>query len=150
MPHSGPAAREDFSSLLDARARAAAGSEASAAPKRRAGPVYAVGTSPESGSQSSDPLGTTEALSRIYAGDSAPTAAPPPAACDSETIAHELQLAPELTARDLERIRREFALANHPDRVAPLDRDLATRRMTLANMLIDKALQEKRGTRGRG
>ena len=146
MPRSGPA---DFSSLLDARARAAVGSEAVAAPPRHARSVYAIDTRRESGSQSSNPLSATEALSRIY-DDSAPAATPPPPACDRETIAGELRLTPELTARDLERIRREFALANHPDRVAPLDRDLATRRMTLANTLIDQALQERRRARGRG
>ena len=150
MPRSGPAAREDFSSLLDARARAAAGSEAGAAPPRHARSVYAIDTRREGGSQSSDPPSATEALSRIYADESAPAATPPPPACDRETIAGELRLTPELTARDLERIRREFALANHPDRVAPLDRDHATRRMTLANTLIDQALQEKRRGRGRG
>ena len=150
MPHSGPPARDNFASLLDARARAAAGPQSSGAPARRAGPVYAVDTNLKSGSQSLDPMSATEALSRIYADERAHAAAPPPAACDRETIAKELRLDPQLTARELERIRREFALANHPDRVAPLDRDLATRRMTLANMLIDQALQERRSARARG
>jgi hypothetical protein len=144
MPRSGPAAREDFSSLLEARARAATGVEAGAIPARHAGSVYAIGTSLEDELLRSNPLDTAEALSRIYADDTAPTPVPPPPACDRETIAGELHLTPELTARDLERIRREFALANHPDRVAPLNRDLATRRMTLANMLIDQALQDRR------
>jgi hypothetical protein len=142
MSRSEPAAHEDFSSLLDARARAAAGAEAGAAPTRHVRTVYAIDTRRESGWQSSNPLGATEALSRVYADESAP--APRSPACDRETIAGELRLTPELTARDLERIRREFALGNHPDRVAPLDREHATRRMTLANTLIDQALQDKR------
>ena len=62
----------------------------------------------------------------------------------TEAIAGELGLTPALGARDLERIRREFALANHPDRVLPAARDLATRRMTIANMLIDQALQDRK------
>ena len=141
MPRSGPA---DFSSLLDARARAAAGSEAGTSLPRHARSVYAIDTRREGGSQSSNPPSATEALRRIYADESTAAATPPPPLCDRETIAGELRLTPELTARDLERVRREFALANHPDRVAPLDRDLATRRMTLANTLIDQALQDKR------
>jgi hypothetical protein len=36
--------------------------------------------------------------------------------------------------------RREFALANHPDRVGADYRDAATRRMMIANQLIDAAL----------
>ena len=42
---------------------------------------------------------------------------------------------------DLKLIRRKFAMANHPDRVAPRVRGHATRRMTIANMLIDGALR---------
>jgi hypothetical protein len=144
MPRSEPAAREDFSSLLDARARAAASSEASAATPRHVRSVYAIDTRRESGSLSSNPPSATEALSRIYTDESTAAATPPPPPCDRETIAGELRLRPELTARDLERVRREFALANHPDRVAPPDRDLATARMTLANTLIDQALEDKR------
>ena len=135
---------EDFARILEARARAAASFEAGATPPRHARSVYPIDTSLESGAQSSDSLDAAEALSRIYADDGVPAAAPPQPACNRETIAGELRLTPELTARDLERIRREFALANHPDRVAPFHRDLATRRMTLANMLIDQALQDKR------
>lgn len=36
--------------------------------------------------------------------------------------------------------RRDFALANHPDRVGADYRDAATRRMMVANQLIDAAL----------
>ena len=42
---------------------------------------------------------------------------------------------------DLKLIRRKFAMANHPDRVAPRVRGHATRRTTIANMLIDGALR---------
>ena len=58
----------------------------------------------------------------------------------------ELHLTPSLTAADLKRLRRRFAKANHPDRVAPAVREQATRRMTIANSLIDEAL---RGTKTR-
>lgn len=59
----------------------------------------------------------------------------------AESVAEELRLRPRLTAKELHRIRREFALGNHPDRVpAPL-RELATQRMVVANTLIDQALK---------
>jgi hypothetical protein len=139
MPRLRPAARDDFASLLDARARVAASSEPGAPSPRRAGPVYAVGGGPDS---SGEPANAADALSRLYADEGAHAATSPSLACDRETIASELGLTPALGARDLERIRREFALANHPDRAAPAARDLATARMTIANTLIDQALRD--------
>ena len=60
---------------------------------------------------------------------------------EAESVAEELHLRPRHTAKELRRIRREFARGNHPDRVpAPL-RDRATRRMVIANTLIDQALK---------
>lgn len=59
-------------------------------------------------------------------------------------VAEELGLRPGLTSQQLSGIRRTFALANHPDRVAPAHRDHATRRMAIANILIDRALKEGR------
>jgi hypothetical protein len=144
MPTSRPAARDDFASLLDARARATAGSGPGAPSPRRAGPVYAVGDDREGGSGSCEALDATDALARLYAEEGAHAATSPALACDREAIAGELGLTPALGARDLERIRREFALANHPDRAAPAARDLATRRMTIANTLIDQALQDRK------
>ena len=60
---------------------------------------------------------------------------------EHEQVLAELHLTSNLTAHDLKLIRRKFAMANHPDRVAPPIRDEATRRMTIANMLIDDALR---------
>jgi hypothetical protein len=45
---------------------------------------------------------------------------------------------------DFTRIRRSFAFANHPDRVAPHLRDRAMRRMQIANMLLDEARSRAR------
>ena len=60
---------------------------------------------------------------------------------EAESVAQDLRLRPRLTAKELRHIRREFARGNHPDRVpAPL-RELATRRMVIANSLIDQALK---------
>jgi hypothetical protein len=58
-------------------------------------------------------------------------------------LADELHLSPDLTVDQLRRLRREFAVSNHPDRVEPSERHRATRRMSLVNVLIDKALKEK-------
>lgn len=66
---------------------------------------------------------------------------------EAEAVAAQLRLRPRLTAQELRRIRRAFALANHPDRVpAPL-RERATRRMVIANTLIDTALKALKADR---
>ncbi|SIQ19727.1 hypothetical protein SAMN05880590_102526 [Rhizobium sp. RU35A] len=56
-------------------------------------------------------------------------------------VAEDLALTPNDTAEDLAERRRRFARLNHPDLVHPDFRDQATRRMMLANMLIDRALR---------
>jgi len=61
---------------------------------------------------------------------------------EHDEIVAELHLTSNLTPHDLKLIRRRFALANHPDRVALHLREQATRRMTIANSLIDQALRE--------
>jgi hypothetical protein len=81
-------------------------------------------------------------LSHLYAEARAGAASESPRGMsEAEMVAGELCLRPRLTAQELRRIRREFALGNHPDRVpAPL-RERATRRMIIANTLIDQALK---------
>ncbi|MET3855684.1 hypothetical protein [Rhizobium sp. OAE497] len=56
-------------------------------------------------------------------------------------IAAELAISAADTVQSLGEKRRAFAKLNHPDRVAPQFRDNATRRMTLANLLIDEAVR---------
>ncbi|RUM23183.1 hypothetical protein EFQ99_24480 [Rhizobium vallis] len=56
-------------------------------------------------------------------------------------VAAELAISATDTPLTLSEKRRAFARANHPDRVAPPFRDHATKRMTLANLLIDEALR---------
>ncbi len=58
-------------------------------------------------------------------------------------IAAELAISPNDAIQSLSDKRRGFAKANHPDRVHPLFRDNATKRMTLANQLIDEAIRRK-------
>jgi hypothetical protein len=76
-----------------------------------------------------------------------PPPPPPPPKSDQETVAEELHLTPGLTADDLKHLRRKFAKSNHPDRVDASAREQATRRMTIANVLIDEALRSKRAAR---
>lgn len=58
---------------------------------------------------------------------------------DRESIAAELGLGVGRPKVDFGRLRRNFAFANHPDRVAPHLRQRAMVRMQIANMLIDEA-----------
>ncbi len=64
-----------------------------------------------------------------------------------EDIAAELRMANARWPKDFDRIRREFALINHPDKVMPQLRDRAVVRMQIANMMIDR---EKRKAVARG
>ncbi len=57
---------------------------------------------------------------------------------EPESIAAELAL-DKAAAADFKHIRRRFAFANHPDRVAPHLRERAMIRMQVANRLIDEA-----------
>ena len=82
----------------------------------------------------------SEGFSRPPAAEAAPEPPPPPKS-EHEQVVDELHITPNLTSRDLKLIRRRFAKTNHPDRVPPPVRDQATRRMTIANSLIDEALR---------
>jgi len=89
---------------------------------------------PQEGGPESGPSGEAAAP--------APPAAEPGATADPVSLASELGLRPGLTPPQLRRIRRSFALDNHPDRLDPGQREAATRRMTAANSLIDEALRQ--------
>jgi hypothetical protein len=62
---------------------------------------------------------------------------------DPEAVANELRITARMSFADLARLRREFALANHPDRAELAEREEATRRMMIANMLIDRELKRR-------
>ena len=64
---------------------------------------------------------------------------------DAESIAVELGLNRPMKVADFGRVRRSFAFANHPDRVAPHLRQRAMIRMQVANMLIDEAKRRAQG-----
>lgn len=66
-------------------------------------------------------------------------ARPPAVPSDNpDSIAAELGLARVLTREQLKRTRRRFMWDNHPDRRPEIPRDLANRRVAIANMLIDR------------
>lgn len=81
------------------------------------------------------------------AAEAAPAAPVPPAhllRTSPEEIAADLGLTGKETRTQLAELRRAFARDNHPD-TAPADlRANATRRMTIANMLIDETLRRMR------
>jgi hypothetical protein len=62
---------------------------------------------------------------------------------DAGAVAAELRISAAMSAADLADLRRAFARANHPDLAATNERDDATARMTIANMLIDRELQRR-------
>lgn len=66
---------------------------------------------------------------------------------EHEQVAVELNISAALSVEDLGRLRREFALGNHPDRLPQCYREQATRRMTIANTLIDDELERRRQAR---
>jgi hypothetical protein len=71
-------------------------------------------------------------------GADAPGTASPPSD-DPDSIAAELGLTGALTHDELNRARRRFMWNNHPDRRPDAPRELANRRVAIANMLVDRA-----------
>jgi hypothetical protein len=66
-----------------------------------------------------------------------------------EVVAEELGLPGLKTPTDLAKARRRFMWDNHPDRRKDLDRELANRRVAIANMLLDRALTAMQSRRAR-
>jgi hypothetical protein len=79
---------------------------------------------------------TSAAPSRSY--DDVRTLKEAAISLDPERILSELGLHGGASEADILSLRREFALRNHPDRVPPDLRDLATKRMMIANDLFDR------------
>jgi hypothetical protein len=61
-----------------------------------------------------------------------------------DVIASELALSGTADLAGLQSLRRRFMWMNHPDRRPDLPRELANRRVAIANMLIDRALRANR------
>jgi hypothetical protein len=63
----------------------------------------------------------------------------PPGDDTAEAILDELGLNDALTFDELNKARRLFMWRNHPDRQGEEHREIATRRVAIANMLVDRA-----------
>ena len=85
----------------------------------------------------------TPSLASAYKAEAEQEVATPEPACASR-IEATLTLLPGLCVDDLKRLRRRFALANHPDRVSAELREEASKAMAQANAEIDKALKRAR------
>jgi hypothetical protein len=79
----------------------------------------------------------------------APVAEAPKPSARPEAVADELGIAGLKTPADLAKARRRFMWDNHPDRRKDLDRELANRRVAIANMLLDRALAAMQRRRAR-
>lgn len=58
---------------------------------------------------------------------------------DADAIAKELGVLSQMGPAELRRRRRKFMWENHPDRSPAQARDVANRRVAIANMLFDRA-----------
>lgn len=134
--------RDPFSSMLDAVGTRREEREAHVRLRPVGNPGYQVQFSPEAAKPAS-----AEALHELYdgaaRGEDGTSPLAPPLTTDPHDIALELGLAGARSGEDLHRARRRFALANHPDRLDPGLRETATRRMMIANRLVDEALARK-------
>ena len=137
-----PASEADFRSILEAALRARCEDDAGQGP---GGPRVADPDIHDAIEQllSSPAYVAVSRLAQMYAADQSGKLLEKARDLD-QFLADELCLSPDLTTEDLKRLRREFAIYNHPDRVTSAERERATRRMTLVNVLIDKALKERK------
>jgi hypothetical protein len=145
--------RDEFLKALEEARRAAMGDHAADDEPRQASPSRTAAASTGFRDAIDRLTGTLRSYisaglaARLYSDASQtrsremPPRAPIVVLSEHEQVVAELHLTPNLTAHDLKVIRRKFAMVNHPDRVAPPIREQATRRMTIANMLIDDALR---------
>lgn len=79
----------------------------------------------------------------VYDPSTAADMPPPKTSTNPREIAAELAITRATTTAELYRLRRTFALNNHPDRLAPHYRETATRRMMIANRMIDDAISAR-------
>jgi hypothetical protein len=154
-------AKRDFASLLDDLFAASdAGGEAAAAPsipfdylavvdELHSGRIRVAGEAVaaeyrEAGADMAAEFAALLEQARAALADEQPLPQEVLPPIEPDAIAAELGLDGSAPTPDLGRLRRSFAFANHPDRVAPHLRQRAMIRMQVANMLIDEA-QRKAG-----
>ena len=130
---------KEFAAFLDEAIAQAEVAEEPALPRARI-PFEVL----EGGAEVPDAAAAAEYLFAIagvppIAPESPPAPLPELPSIEPEAIARELSLSGREKPDALDRMRREFAFANHPDRVAPELRERAIVRMQVANRMIDDA-----------
>ena len=141
-----------FSRILDELARSGDSQPQYAKPLERSFATLAPTIGADAAGES-DPAGRWDealdwAAESPEAGGAAKPARPP--SDDPESIAAELGLADAQSHDDLNRARRRFMWDNHPDRRPDVPRELANRRVAIANMLVDRAHRALARRRGVG
>jgi hypothetical protein len=102
-----------------------------------AGAIFTFGASPRMGGGGSH---WDAALAWLDEQDEpSPAAEPAPTEVTPELVLKELGPTEHLTLDELNRLRRLFMWRNHPDRRGEAQRESATRRVAIANMLLDRA-----------
>jgi hypothetical protein len=110
-------------------------------------PVFSI--APDDGDKartSADGSARSGGAYRIYEREAASESAPVRSMSEEDEVARALRISRSMTPAELSRRRREFARSHHPDRVPEPFRAQATRRMSIANAMIDGALRSR--TRG--
>ncbi|MGD1015749.1 MAG: hypothetical protein ABR863_04830 [Roseiarcus sp.] len=100
---------------------------------------FAAPFAPDAKGQYGPSEGWDQALDWVAEPQEAAPAVVGPPSDDPDAIAAELGLSSALTYDQLNRARRRFMWNNHPDRRPDVPRDLANRRVAIANMLVDRA-----------
>ncbi len=80
---------------------------------------------------------------RVYEREAASGSPPVRSMSDEDEVARALRISRSMTPAELSRRRRDFARSHHPDRVPEPFRAQATRRMSIANAMIDGALRSR-------
>lgn len=135
--------RVTFEHLLSGLQRSRASPEPDpAAPETFANPLASAAL--PIGDEAADPgVADLWDYAAAWAPDSEADEAPasPAPGDDVEAIAKELDLANASTRGEIHRARRRFMWKYHPDRRPDISADSAGRRVAVANMLVDRALE---------
>jgi len=143
-PAGGSRADSAFSHVLDEVVRSDGGERRLGsvdAPLGRSFASFAAPFAPDAKGQYGPSEGWDQALDWVAESQEAvpaPAVAGPPSD-DPDAIAAELGLSSAVTYDQLNRARRRFMWNNHPDRRPDAPRELANRRVAIANMLVDRA-----------
>lgn len=107
---------------------------------RRAASAYDWSSLAESAAPAAHVTGERPYFEADWSDAVEPATIAPPCTIE-EAVALELQLSNGLEPAEIERRRRLFAYRNHPDRFGYSHQAVALQRMTIANVLVDQALE---------